>query len=82
MTPQIEIDGSQDFNPFSMMIAPEVIMQRVERSRELASLRKRVLRPLDRPWILQTAGKKMSSAAAKAMAAADAQIEKEFGLAH
>lgn len=63
------------FNPFSMMLAPEKVLQRMERSSQLGALRKRVLRPLDHPWILRTAAAKIS----KESAAADAAIEKQFG---
>lgn len=61
-------------SPFGLMVSPEVILQRIERSEQLASLRKRVLRPLDAPWIMRTAGKRSA-----AMDAADAAIECEFG---
>ncbi len=38
-------------DPFAMLIAPEQVMQAVERSDRLARLQRRVYRPLDRPWI-------------------------------
>jgi len=38
-------------NPFVMMTDPEAILQAVERSERLASLRRHVCRPLDRPLI-------------------------------
>ncbi|PTT77859.1 hypothetical protein DBR42_24595 [Pelomonas sp. HMWF004] len=38
-------------DPFAMLIAPEQVMQAVERSDRLARLHSRVYRPLDRPWI-------------------------------
>ena len=63
-------------DPFGMMISPESIIQRMERSTQLSSLRTRVLRPLDAPWILRTAGKAKIT---EEMAAADAKIERDFG---
>jgi len=56
-------------NPFFMMTSPEAVIQKMERSTELKNLRKRVLRPLDRPWILRTTSSQM--------AAADAAIDAE-----
>lgn len=38
-------------DPFAMLIAPEQVMNAVERSDRLARLQRRVYRPLDRPWI-------------------------------
>ena len=38
-------------NPFVMMIAPETILQAVERSERLNLLNRQVYRPLDRPLI-------------------------------
>lgn len=59
-------------NPFEMMLAPEAIISRMERSTQLRTLRKRVLRPLDAPWILRTVRKN------EAARAADEAIEREF----
>jgi hypothetical protein len=38
-------------DPFAMLIAPEEVMNAIERSDRLARLQRRVYRPLDRPWI-------------------------------
>jgi hypothetical protein len=38
-------------NPFSLMMEPEVVLQAMERSKTLRSLRRRQLRPLDKPLI-------------------------------
>lgn len=38
-------------DPFAMLIAPEAVMNAIERSDRLARLQRRVYRPLDRPWI-------------------------------
>ena len=38
-------------DPFAMLIAPEEVMNAIERSDRLARLSRRVYRPLDRPWI-------------------------------
>lgn len=38
-------------NPFAALLNPEVVIQRMERSEDLKRLGKRVLRPLERPWI-------------------------------
>jgi hypothetical protein len=38
-------------NPFSLMMEPEVVLQAMERSQSLRSLRRRTLHPLDRPLI-------------------------------
>lgn len=63
-------------NPFEMMLSPEAIVSRMERSTELRSLRKRVLRPLDAPWILRTMRKNAASVAA------DEAIDREFAQTH
>ena len=36
-------------NPFALLMEPEVVVALVERSAALASLRRRIHRPLDRP---------------------------------
>ena len=36
-------------NPFQLMLAPEAVLQAVERSGTLTALRRRTCRPLDRP---------------------------------
>ena len=38
-------------DPFAMLIAPEQVMNAIERSDRLSRLQRRVYRPLDRPWI-------------------------------
>lgn len=38
-------------DPFAMLIAPEQVMNAIERSDRLTRLQRRVYRPLDRPWI-------------------------------
>ena len=38
-------------NPFSLMMEPELILQTMERSLQLRSLRRHKLRPLDKPLI-------------------------------
>jgi hypothetical protein len=38
-------------NPFSLMMEPEVVLQAMERSKTLRSLRRHKLRPLDKPLI-------------------------------
>ena len=38
-------------NPFSLMMEPETVLQAVERSSALRSLRRHKLRPLDKPLI-------------------------------
>ena len=49
-------------NPFTMMTSPEAVIQKMERSAELKGLRKRVLRPLDQPWIQRTMSRQMAMA--------------------
>ena len=38
-------------NPFSLMMEPELVLQTMERSQQLRSLRRHKLRPLDKPLI-------------------------------
>ncbi|MEK9952747.1 MAG: hypothetical protein VW687_11405 [Curvibacter sp.] len=38
-------------NPFSLMMEPETVLQAMERSTSLGALRRRQLRPLDKPLI-------------------------------
>lgn len=38
-------------NPFSLMMEPESVLQAMERSQSLRGLRRRTLRPLDKPLI-------------------------------
>ena len=38
-------------NPFSLMMEPENVLQAMERSQSLRGLRRRTLRPLDKPLI-------------------------------
>ena len=58
-------------NPFSLMMEPELVLQTMERSQQLRSLRRHKLRPLDKPLIPYTAE------ALAARAAYDAAIEAE-----
>ena len=44
-------------NPFSLMMEPELVLQTMERSQQLRSLRRHKLRPLDKPLIPYTARK-------------------------
>jgi hypothetical protein len=55
-------------NPFTMMMAPEAILQAVERSDRLNRLQRRVCRPLDKPLI------------PKLMAAEQAAFDREIDL--
>jgi len=43
-----------DLNPFSLMMEPELVLQTMERSQQLRSLRRHKLRPLDKPLIPYT----------------------------
>lgn len=38
-------------NPFSLMMEPEIVLQAMERSKSLRSLKRHLLRPLDKPLI-------------------------------
>jgi hypothetical protein len=58
-------------NPFSLMMEPELVLQTMERSLQLRSLRRRKLRPLDKPLIPYT------QAAIDSRAAFDAAIDAE-----
>ncbi len=58
-------------NPFSLMMEPELVLQTMERSQQLRGLRRRKLRPLDKPLIPYT------EAALAARAAYDAAIDAE-----
>jgi hypothetical protein len=64
-------DAATALNPFSLMMEPELVLQTMERSQQLRSLRRRTLRPLDKPLIPYTA------AALAARAAYDAAIDAE-----
>ncbi len=57
--------------PFSMMMEPELVLQTMEQSQQLRRLRRRTLRPLDKPLIPYTAE------ALAARAAYDAAIDAE-----
>lgn len=46
-------------NPFSLMMEPEVVLQAMERSSSLRSLRRHKLRPLDKPLIPYAPGMDM-----------------------
>lgn len=43
-------------NPFSLMMEPELVLQAMERSKSLRSLRRHQLRPLDKPLIPYAVG--------------------------
>ena len=58
-------------NPFSLMMEPELVLQTMEQSQQLRRLRRRTLRPLDKPLIPYTAE------ALAARAAYDAAIDAE-----
>ena len=58
-------------NPFSLMMEPELVLQTMERSQQLRSLRCHKLRPLDKPLIPYT------QEALAARAAYDAAIDAE-----
>ena len=50
-------------NPFSLMMEPELVLQTMEHSKQLRSLRRHKLRPLDKPLIPYTAEALASRAA-------------------
>lgn len=56
-------------NPFSLMMEPERVLQTMQRSQQLRSLRRHRLHPLDKPLIPYT------SAALASRAAYDAEID-------
>ena len=58
-------------NPFSLMMEPELVLQTMERSLQLRSLRRHKLRPLDKPLIPYT------KEALASRAAFDAAIDAE-----
>lgn len=58
-------------NPFSLMMEPERVLQTMERSQQLRSLRRHKLRPLDKPLI------PLTKEAIAARAAFDAAIDAE-----
>jgi hypothetical protein len=60
-----------ELNPFSLMMEPELVLQTMERSQQLRSLRRHKLRPLDKPLIPYT------QAALASQAAFDAAIDAE-----
>lgn len=64
-------DAAVALNPFSLMMEPELVLQTMERSQQLRRLRRRTLRPLDKPLIPYT------EAALAARAAYDAAIDAE-----
>ena len=64
-------DTAHALNPFSLMMEPEVVLQTMERSQQLRGLRRRTLRPLDKPLIPFT------REALAARAAYDAAIDAE-----
>ena len=50
-------------NPFSLMMEPELVLQTMERSQQLRSLRRHKQRPLDKPLIPLTKEAQASRAA-------------------
>ncbi len=60
-----------ELNPFTLMMEPEVVLQTMERSQQLRSLRRHKLRPLDKPLIPYT------KEALAARAAFDAALDAE-----
>ena len=58
-------------NPFSLMMEPELVLQTMERSQQLRGLRRRKLRPLDKPLI------PLTKEALASRAAYDAAIDAE-----
>lgn len=58
-------------NPFSLMMEPELVLQTMEQSQQLRRLRRRTLRPLDKPLI------PYSAETLAARAAYDAAIDAE-----
>ncbi len=58
-------------NPFSLMMEPDRVLHAMERSAELRRLRRRTLRPLDKPAIPYSAD------TLKAMREADEAIDAE-----
>ena len=60
-----------NLNPFSLMMEPELVLQTMERSTQLRSLRRHKLRPLDKPLI------PLTKEAEAARAAFDAAIDAE-----
>jgi len=69
-------DTALALNPFSLMMEPELVLQTMERSQQLRGLRRRTLRPLDKPLIPYT------QEALAARAAYDAAIDAEDFEAH
>lgn len=47
--------AAHTLNPFSLMMEPELVLQTMEQSQQLRRLRRRTLRPLDKPLIPYTA---------------------------
>ena len=45
------ISTTTSLNPFSLMMEPELVLQAMERSNSLRSLRRHHMRPLDKPLI-------------------------------
>ncbi len=60
---------NEAFNPFGLMMEPELVLQAMAHSQQLRSLRRHKLRPLDKPLIPYT------SAALASRAAFDAAID-------
>ena len=64
-------DTTVAFNPFALMMEPELVLKTMERSQQLRGLRRHKLRPLDKPLIPFT------KEALAARAAYDAAIDAE-----
>ena len=67
---------SQVFNPFMLMIQPEVVLAAIENSERLGQLNRHLCRPLDRPVLSGQA------AAADVADAADVGDDEEIDDAH
>lgn len=66
-----------ELNPFSLMMEPELVLQTMERSQQLRSLRRHKMRPLDKPLIPYT--KEALAMRAAFDAAIDAEEMDDFG---
>jgi hypothetical protein len=62
-------------NPFSLMMEPERVLQTMERSTQLRSLKRHKLHPLDKPLIPLTS----AATAARAAKAAAAEMKRMVG---
>jgi hypothetical protein len=64
--------STQNLNPFSLMMEPERVLQTMQRSQQLRSLRRHKLHPLDKPLIPFTSEALANRAAFDAMVDAQA----------